>query len=441
VTLPSGTRLPGLALAAALLAACSVQPQRPAPPAADIEVPAPSPPEPSPSPPPPVEAPAVPASPWQRIRDRFVMASCDDRPEVLRWARRYTSSPERFAASWDRALPFLSIVIDELERRDLPGEFAMLPYVESGYEPVASRGNRPAGMWQLMPRTARAEGLVVRADYDARLDAVASTGAALDLIQRYGAEFGDWRLADMAFNSGEYRVKKLLRGRDAHALSAQDLARLPFNPITHEHLDRLLALSCVVADPARFGVTLPEPDPGEQLSTVVLQSGMDVRLAARLAGVDPADMKRFNAAYRRHRMVSGMPYVLRMPADSVDRFQAAAQSIPVALWNDWREQRATRTGGLASWAAELGIPVTVLATANAIGESATIEPATPLLVPGREADPPPELPTTYVVKRGDTLSAIARRHHVTVAELKRLNPRLDARRLHPGDRVRLAATD
>jgi membrane-bound lytic murein transglycosylase D len=188
-------------------------------------------------------------------------------------------------------------------------------------------------------------------------------------------------------------------------------------------------------------VTLPEPDPGEQLSTVVLQSGMDVRLAARLAGVDPADMKRFNAAYRRHRMVSGMPYVLRMPADSVDRFQAAAQSIPVALWNDWREQRATRTGGLASWAAELGIPVTVLATANAIGESATIEPATPLLVPGREADPPPELPTTYVVKRGDTLSAIARRHHVTVAELKRLNPRLDARRLHPGDRVRLAATD
>jgi membrane-bound lytic murein transglycosylase D len=375
------------------------------------------------------------------LRTRFELADCDYRPQVMRWARRYTASPRRFAAGWERAMPFFLIVVDELERRNLPGEFAMLPYVESGYEPIPSRGDRPAGMWQLMPDTAREEGLVVSADYDGRLDIPASTTAALSLIERYQKQFGDWRLADMAFNSGEYRVKRLLRGRDAHALSAAELGRLAFNPITHDHLDRLLALSCVVADPARFGVTLPEPEPGKQLKTIILQSGMDVRLAARLAGIDPADMKRLNAAYRHHRMVAGPPYELLMPADRVERFQSAAQAIPVALWNDWREQRAARTSGLASWAAEVGIPVAVLAAANAVGESTTIAPSTRLLLPGRDAetDDAPSITATHVVKPGDTLTGIAHRYNVSLAQIRRLNPGIDGRRLHPGDRLRVTA--
>jgi membrane-bound lytic murein transglycosylase D len=434
-----------LALAAALLAACSTEPMR-APPTPPVE-PVPAPPVTEPvEPAPPSIAPteAVEAiSPWQQLRARFAMTTCDYRPQVLRWARRYTSSPRRFVASWDRALPFLLIVIDELERRNLPGEFAMLPYVESGYEPIAARGDRPAGMWQLDPDTAREEGLVINADYDARLDVAASTTAALALIERYEREFGDWRLADMAFNSGEYRVKNLLRGRDAHALSAAELGKLAFNPITHDHLDRLLALSCVIDDPQRFGVTLPELAPGERLKTVVLQSAMDVRLAARLAGVDPADMKRLNAAFRRNRMVAGVPYELTMPADHVERFEIAAQTIPVALWNDWREQRASRTSSLASWAAQVGVPVAVLAAANALDENAAVGPTTRLLLPGHEveiAETTTSAPM-YVVKPGDTLAGIAQKQRMPLAQIKRLNPKLDAKSLHPGDRVHVGAHD
>ena len=280
-----------------------------------------------------------------------------------------------------------SIVIDELERRNLPGEFAMLPYVESGYEPIAARGDRPAGMWQLDPDTAREEGLVVNADYDGRLDVAASTTAALALIERYEKEFGDWRLADMAFNSGEYRVKNLLRGRDAHALSAAELGKLAFNPITHDHLDRLLALSCVIADPQRFGVTLPELAPGERLKTVVLQSGMDVRLAARLAGLDPADMKRLNAAFRRNRMVAGACRTrcdAGRPASNVSRLQRKRSRSRSGTTGASSERRAR--AALASWAAEIGIPVAVLAAANAIGESATVGPTTRLLLPGHEVE-------------------------------------------------------
>jgi membrane-bound lytic murein transglycosylase D len=367
------------------------------------------------------------------------MDGCDYRPQVLRWARIYTRSPRHFAASWDRAMPFLLLVADEIERRGLPGEFAMLPYVESGYEPVAARGDRAAGMWQLMPDTARGEGLLVTADYDGRLDATASTRVALGLVERFEQEFGDWRLADMAFNSGEYRVRRLLKGRDAHALSAAELGKLAFNPITHDHLDRLLALSCIVADPARFGVTLPEPDADDRLKAITLQSGMDVRLAARLAGVDPASMQRFNAAYRRHRMVSGVPHELLMPASRVERFESAAQTIPVAFWSDWREQRAARTSGLAAWAAEIGIPLAALAAANAIDEDSTVGPSQRLLLPGRDSaeDRAPSPDATHVVRSGDTLSGIARRHHVPLAEVKRLNPSATARTLHPGDRLRL----
>ena len=376
------------------------------------------------------------------------MQGCSYRPQVARWAKRYAQSPRRFAASWERALPFVLVVLDELERRDLPGEFAMLPYVESSYDPGTPHGYRPAGLWQLDFDTARGQGVVIDADYDGRLDVITSTTAALDLIEKYEREFGDWRLADMAFNSGEYRVKALLHGRDAHALDAAELGKLAFNPITHDHLDRLLALACIIEDPAKFNVELPEPSPSDRLETVALESGMDVRLAARLAGMDPADLKRFNAGYRRNRMASRMPYRLVMPSDRVERFRAASKDIPVALWNDWREERAARTSGLASWAAEVGIPVAVLAAANAIGADTTVGPTTRLLLPGRETetrstdsrDDDKQRARVHVVKAGDTLSSIAHRYDMRVDELKKLNPKSHGL-LHPGDKLRVGATD
>jgi membrane-bound lytic murein transglycosylase D len=441
----AGWRALALAALVATLAACSTAPERPAVPAPTIQTPPPvvTPPATIDLTAPETQANLEITSPWTTLRSRFAMKSCDYRPQVIRWARRYTVSPWHFAASWARAMPFLEIVVEELDRRNLPGEFAMLPFVESGYEPVPSRGDRPAGMWQLDPDTAREEGLVITTGYDGRLDVAASTTAALSLIERYQKEFGDWRLADMAFNSGEYRVKKLLKGRDAHSMTAAELGNLAFNQITHDHLDRLLALSCIVADPARFGVTLPEPSADDRLKTIILQSGMDVRLAARLAGLEPSLLKRYNAAYRRNRMVSGMPYQLLLPASSVEKFQAAAQAIPVALWNDWREQKAARTSGLASWAAEVGIPVAVLAAANSMGESETVGPTTRLLLPGHDADAPekPARSSTYVIKAGDTPTSIAHECGVSLAELKRMNPSIDAKRLKPGVRLRVDAAD
>ncbi|MFC4821726.1 transglycosylase SLT domain-containing protein [Dokdonella ginsengisoli] len=432
----------------AVLAACSAPVLRP---------PVPAPP-PSPAPPPPrvadvpIRAPsldgatAAPESPWARLRSRFAMQACDYRPGVQRWARSYARGSRAFTASWERAMPVLLLVVDEIEKRDLPGEFAMLPYVESGYQPVAPRGDRPAGMWQLMPDTARGSGLAVDKDYDGRLDPLASTRVALDLIERYRKEFADWRLANMAFNSGEFRVKKLLGERDPRTLSAEELGKVAFNPITHEHLDRLLALACIVEDPQRFGIELPEPSTDDRLQSVDLKAGMDLRLAARLSGVEIDDLRRWNAGYRRNRMSADAKPRLLLPATHADRFLAAADSVPVAYWSDWCEQPAARSGGLGSWAAQIGVPVAVLALANSIDENSTVTHSTRLLLPGREPEPladtrsePARRPRTHVIASGDTLSAIARRYGLSLKDLRRWNPRAHGT-LHLGDRLRLGPT-
>lgn len=384
-------------------------------------------------------------SPWTRLRDRFAMKGCDYRSDVQRHAHVYARGARSFTATWKQAMPFLLLVLDELERRDLPGEFAMLPFVESSYRPIPARGERPAGIWQLMPTTARGAGIQINRNYDGRLDAVASTRAALDLIERYEREFGDWRLVNMAFNSGEFRVKKLLDGRDPAGLSAEDLARIAFKPGTHDHLDRVLALSCIVSEPGRFGITLPEPREEDQLQVVELQGAIDLRLAARFAGLAVGDVRRWNAGHLGNRMVpTGKPRLL-LPALAVDRFHAAVAQLPMAYWSEWREQAAPQGGGIGKWAAEIGVPVTVLALANALDVDATVGRNTRILVPGREPEPAADdtrkaKPRTHVVVAGDTLSGVARRYHVALKDLRRWNPRATGT-LHLGDRLRLGPAE
>ena len=427
---------------ALLLAACAVQAPRPEPKAPPPAANAPEVVPVAPAPPPVAVEPVV-QSPWERLRARFQLDGCNHRPEVARRAREYTRSPRHFAASWREGMPFLLIVLDEIERRDLPGELAMLPYVESGYRPLPSKGNLPAGMWQLMPATARGQGLDVRADYDERLDAIASTRAALDLLERYERLFGDWRLADMAFNSGEFRVRKLVDGLGERRLDADALARLPLSPITHQHLDRVLALSCIVGDPARHGVELPEPSEADRLQAVELEAAMDLRLAARLAGVPHADLHRWNAAHRRNRMAGASPHRLLLPAPAAKQFVVNAAQVPSSLWADWREQRAGRSGTLAGWASEHGVPIEVLARANALEPGSSVAPSSQLLLPGKEpaslSDPQPQAAAqrSHVVAAGDTLSAIARRHSIPLRDLRRLNPRANGT-LRIGQRLRLA---
>ncbi|HET9034318.1 MAG TPA: LysM peptidoglycan-binding domain-containing protein [Dokdonella sp.] len=368
------------------------------------------------------------------------MLDCDDNQAVLKEARRYTRHPQRFNANWSKAMPLLMLVLEQIERHDLPGEFALLPYVESHYRQLPPSGNGPAGMWQLMGRTAVDQGLKVSRSYDERLDALASTAAAIGLLERYDRQFSDWRLADMAFNAGEYRIKRAL-GKQLHQqLDSEDLAGLKVSSTTHQHLARLMALSCIINDPQRFSVTLPQPDNGIALQALTLPSAMDLRLAAALAELPLAELLRFNAAWSRQKNPSGPTTRLLLPQQKVANFNFALTKFPPAMLSDWHLQTIDVSTTLDTLASSLETPATLLASANQLDPTQTLHPGKAILLPGRATESESTTSTqTHTIRRGDTLSAIARHYGVRLADLLHWNALSNTSILRPGAILRVHA--
>ncbi|HET6604620.1 MAG TPA: transglycosylase SLT domain-containing protein [Xanthomonadaceae bacterium] len=291
------------ALVAGVLAACAAPgPQRP--------VDAPTPPEPSPvadaaardpapaSPAPATavglepEFPAPPPPPAPSgtlsaiVRD-LAGRDCPSDRVVDRWRQDYLRSPQRFAASLERALPLLDYVARQAHQRGLPSEFALLPIVESWYRPAARNGGT-IGMWQLSGPAARTHGLRVDAGADDRYLPAASTHAALSVLESLLERYGDWRLAAMAYNAGEYRVARALRSGDAAPPSPQGHQPPGLAMGTYEYLAKLLALRCIVLDPPAHGVQLPDGYPPPLTELTSDAGGAGLARALQRQGVDVA---------------------------------------------------------------------------------------------------------------------------------------------------------
>lgn len=383
-------------------------------------------------------------SPWDRVRQRFRLpASCNDQPEVIRWARIYTANPENFSASLVAAMPFLLLVMNQLEYYDLPGEFAFLPYVESTYTPFVGHGNNPAGIWQIVPDTGREFGLKINPYYDGRLDIYTSTLAAATLLKQYEKEFGDWRLVNMAFNAGKYQVKKLVAS-NSRTLSPSELSRLKLSPITHEHLTKLLALTCIISDPARFGVTLPEPRPDDPLQLVKLDSPLSLRLAAHVTDLSEARLRQLNPGYLQGYMPVEGPYHLLLPATRAENLQRIITTLPSSHWNDWRWLTLQNPQTLHWLAQTNNIDVVVLADINSLEPDALLEKGKKLLIPGRDpADRQKSLQLVnatsdiHIVRADDTLWGIARKYRLRLDDLTRWNGLSSNSMLRLGQKLKL----
>ncbi|HJU27089.1 MAG TPA: transglycosylase SLT domain-containing protein, partial [Rhodanobacteraceae bacterium] len=236
-----------------------------------------------------------------------------------------TRNPRLFAAKWEAALPLLAYVQATAESSGVPGEFVFLPMVESGYDPSEpGRRGDPAGMWQIMPATARALGLAVNRHYDGRLDPAASTQAVLAMLKDYNDTLHDWRLVDMAFNAGEYKMRNMMSGRDQPATDKP--LHLPVSSITRNHLAKLMAMACIVRDPARYAVELPNAENATRLALVKLPQPVRLGQAAHAAEFPLVQLRTLNPGYRSERMPEDAPHHLLLPRENARRLAAVLDS-------------------------------------------------------------------------------------------------------------------
>lgn len=326
---------------------------------------------------------------WQSIVARHAFVDCSDpAPAVRRWERIYAQSPKRHAEALSESAPWIAYVADELARRGLPSEYVWLPFVESRYHAFRTRGDRPVGAWQMMPATARWRGLRIAEDYDGRLDFAAATDAALDLIEHLAGVFDrDWSLVTMAYNAGEYRIKGALeRARKAGKSTRPE--QLAVSPITHEHLVKLRALSCIVARPERVALTLPSFDEAQQLQPTTLSKAMNVSQLAALSGVTTTQWLLWNPAWRRGHTDAGATILLpRALQESSAAAIAAATPAPIERIADVPVNADAKVhvvrSGDSAWtiARRYRVSLAALLSANGLGKTSVLRPGQKLRLP------------------------------------------------------------
>lgn len=329
---------------------------------------------------------------WPRLTRGFAL-NAHRHPEVQRFARRYGTHRRATRRMLTRAEPFLYDILVELEARKLPLELALLPAVESHYNPFAYSPRHAAGLWQFMPGTALHWGLKSTPWYDGRLDTRAATEAALDYLQFLHRRFsGDWLLALAAYNAGEGRVDKALSA----AKHRTEFWQLKLPRETQRYVPNLLGLAELIAKPQQYGLDLPPLPNRAQLVQVPLTGPTPLAQAAALAGISLADLQQTNPALKRTGTDPAGPHYLYLP-------QAAAARLALSL----RLPESARLAAMRIAPIEKG--------------AAEKNKLRPLKVAVAKAPEDAARRYSYTVQAGDSLWDIARQHHVSIRRLAAWN--------------------
>ncbi len=392
---------------------------------------------------------------WAKLVGDFSLGACDDHADSLAWANWYADHAEYMARVMKRARPWIYFISEELEARGMPGELALLPIVESAYDPFAYSSGRALGTWQFIAGTGKQYGLRQDWWYEGRRDVWSSTHAALDYLEHLGTKFdGDWLLALAGYNAGENRVersvnKNLKQGKPADFWNI----RLPKE--TKGYVPKLLGLSCLFQDPDSYGFDFPTAPNKPVIAAVEMESQSDLVLISQHSQVSVDVLFSLNPGFSRWATSPEGPWRIVLPIAGAQKLQQYLQSDQTPALMKWDQVLVERGDTLSTLAARHNVPLAVLRGANNL-KSDTIKVGQKLRLPRDEqllVDPlyvaaANELQRlqsgliaseriTHKVRPGENLSVIARNYNVSVQELQTWNKISDPRKLRAGQSLTL----
>jgi membrane-bound lytic murein transglycosylase D len=380
---------------------------------------------------------------FDRMRAGFAFDEVQE-PAIDTQLSWYEHNPEYLERVFQRAQRYMYHIVTEAESRGMPLEFALLPVVESAYEPFAYSSGRAAGLWQFIPGTGVRFGLKQDWWYDGRRDVIESTRAALDYLQALHDQFnGDWLLAIAAYNVGENNVQRELDYNIANGKKA-DFWHLRLPAETRAYVPKLLAMKRLMAEPERYGLEFAVIPNEPYFAVIDTDSQIDLKVAAQLAGTSYDELIALNPGFNRWATDPDGPNRMLVPIDNADAFEAALRTLSANERVPYVSHDVARKETLAAIAKQYGVSAAVISHVNGLKGNA-VTPGETLKIPQISGPLPDKVmlaalrvdrPETdrsgrkqrqivYRVRAGETLSSIARRHGMPVSTLARLN-NLDA---------------
>lgn len=367
---------------------------------------------------------------WLRLRRGFALPDIRS-PLVDERMRWYVANQDYMQRMFERTRRYLFHIVAELEKRHMPTELALLPMVESAFNPMAYSRSHASGLWQFIPGTGKRYELKQNIWYDGRRDVVASTDAALDYLRDLYEMHGDWHLALASYNWGENNVARAI-AKNRKSGKPTDYLSLPMPRETRGYVPKLQALKNLIANPAAHGIALA-PIPNEPYFAAIDKTrDMDVKLAAELAEMSVEDFINLNPGFSRPLIRSAVASRIILPADKVETFHDNLEKLADRDLVSWKTYKPKRGDSLQSIARKHGLKLSQLREVNGISPRSRRVPDL-LVVPiesGADAFAPmpimyaPPIPSggrTHVVRRGETAWGIARRYGVSVKDLQRWN--------------------
>ncbi len=392
---------------------------------------------------------------WARLVDNFTLPGCADHEVSVTWAEWYADHGAYMARVMKRAQPWIYFIAEELEARGMPGELALLPIVESAYDPFAYSSGRALGTWQFIASTGKYYGLRQDWWYDGRRDVWASTHAALDYLEHLHQKFdGDWLLALAGYNSGENRVARRVKQNLKNGKPA-DFWNISLPKETKGYVPKLLGLTCLFQNPAHYDFELPRAPNKPVIAAVEMEVQSDLVLISQIGEVSIDVLFSLNPGFSRWATSPEGPFRIVLPVDAAAKLKkrmASEDSLQLMKWDQVLVENGDTLSGLAN---RHRVPVSVLRTTNnlnsdmiRVGQKLRLPRDEQMLVDPLYVAAANQLQklqsgliaserVTHRVRSGESLSVIARRYKVSVRELQAWNNISDPRKLRAGKTLTL----